>query len=57
MYVIPGHLSVDLDGEHAELGQGMVFHAPPNQPHRVEVVEGTLVLSCKHVIDGVDHEI
>ncbi len=27
MYVISGRLSVDLDGEHAELGPGMGFHA------------------------------
>ena len=29
MYVISGHLSVDLAGEHAELGPGMAFHALP----------------------------
>ena len=29
MYVISGKLSVDLEGEHAELGPGMGFHAKP----------------------------
>ena len=54
MYVISGHLSVDLAGEHAELGPGMAFHALPNQKHKVQAVEDTQVISCKHVIDGVD---
>lgn len=57
MYVISGHLSVDMDGEHAELGPGMGFHAPPNHKHRVQAVEDTQVLSCKHVIEGVGHKI
>lgn len=57
MYVISGHLSVDLDGEHAELGPGMAFHALPDQHHRVQAVEDTVVISCKHVIDGVGHKI
>ncbi|MEO8422526.1 MAG: cupin domain-containing protein [Actinomycetota bacterium] len=57
MYVISGHLSVDLDGEHAELGPGMAFHALPNQKHKVQAVEDTQVISCKHVIDGVGHKI
>lgn len=57
MYVISGHLSVDLDGEHAELGPGMAFHALPNQKHRVQAVEDTVAISCKHVIDGVGHRI
>lgn len=57
MYVISGHLSVDLAGEHAELGPGMAFHALPNQPHKVTAVKDTQVLSCKHIIDGVGHKI
>lgn len=57
MYVISGHLSVDLAGEHAELGPGMAFHALPDQPHKVTAVADTQVLSCKHIIDGVGHKI
>jgi quercetin dioxygenase-like cupin family protein len=58
MYVISGRLSVDLEGEdHAELGPGMGFHAKPNQKHRVQAVEDTLVLSSKNVIEGVGHKI
>lgn len=57
MYVISGHLSVDLAGDHAELGPGMAFHALPNQPHKVRAVKDTQVLSCKHVIGGVGHKI
>lgn len=57
MYVISGHLSVDLAGEHAELGPGMAFHALPNQPHKVSAVEDTLVLSCKGIVGGVGHKI
>jgi quercetin dioxygenase-like cupin family protein len=57
MYVISGHLSVDLAGEHAELGPGMAFHALPDQPHQVTAVTDTQVLSCKHIIDGVGHRI
>ena len=57
MYVISGHLSVDLNGEHAELGPGMAFHALPNQKHKVQAVEDTQVISCKHVIEGVGHKI
>ena len=57
MYVISGKLSVDLDGEHAELGPGMGFHAKPNQKHRVQAVEDTQVISSKHVIDGIGHKI
>lgn len=57
MYVISGHLSVDLEGEHAELDPGMAFHALPNQKHKVTAVEDTQVISCKHVIDGVGHKI
>jgi quercetin dioxygenase-like cupin family protein len=57
MYVISGHLSVDMDGEHAELGPGMGFHALPNHKHRVQAVEDTQVISCKHVIEGVGHKI
>jgi quercetin dioxygenase-like cupin family protein len=57
MYVISGRLSVDMDGEHAELGQGMGFHALPNHAHKVQAIEDTLVLSCKHVIEGVGHKI
>lgn len=57
MYVISGHLSVDMDGEHAELGPGMAFHALPNHPHKVQAVEDTQVISCKHVIEGVGHKI
>ena len=57
MYVISGHLSVDLAGEHAELGPGMAFHALPDQPHQVTAVKDTQVISCKHVIGGVGHKI
>lgn len=57
MYVISGHLSVELEGEHAELGPGMAFHALPNQKHRVTAVEDTQVISCKNVIEGVGHKI
>ena len=57
MYVISGHLSVDLAGEHAELGPGMAFHALPDQPHKVTAVKDTQVISCKHVIGGVGHKI
>jgi len=57
MYVISGHLSVDMDGEHAELGPGMGFHALSNHAHKVQAVEDTLVISCKHVIEGVGHKI
>jgi quercetin dioxygenase-like cupin family protein len=57
MYVISGRLSVDLEGEHAELGPGMGFHAKPNQKHRVQAVEDTQVISSKHVIEGVGHKI
>jgi quercetin dioxygenase-like cupin family protein len=57
MYVISGHLSVDLAGEHAELRPGMAFHARPNQPHRVSAMEDTLVISCKGIVDGVGHKI
>jgi quercetin dioxygenase-like cupin family protein len=57
MYVISGHLSVDLAGEHAELGPGMAFHALPDQPHRVSAVKDTEVISCKHIIGGVGHKI
>lgn len=57
MYVISGHLSVDLAGEHAELGPGMAFHALPDQPHKVSAVRDTQVISCKHVIGGVGHKI
>lgn len=57
MYVIAGHLSVDMDGEHAELGPGMGFHALPNHQHKVQAVEDTQVISCKHVIEGVGHKI
>ncbi len=57
MYVISGKLSVDLEGEHAELGPGMGFHAKPNQKHRVQAVEDTQVISSKHVIEGVGHKI
>ena len=58
MYIISGKLAVDLEGEdHAELGPGMGFHAKPNQKHRVQAIEDTLVLSSKHVIDGVGHKI
>jgi len=57
MYVIAGHLSVDLAGEHAELGPGMAFHALANQPHRVSAVEDTLVISCKGIVGGVGHKI
>lgn len=57
MYVISGRLSVDMDGEHAELGPGMGFHAPPNHAHKVQAIEDTLVISCKHVIEGVGHKI
>lgn len=57
MYVISGLLSVDMDGEHAELGPGMGFHALPDHAHKVQAIEDTLVLSCKHVIEGVGHKI
>jgi quercetin dioxygenase-like cupin family protein len=57
MYVISGLLSVDMDGEHAELGPGMGFHALPNHAHKVQAIEDTLVISCKHVIEGVGHKI
>lgn len=57
MYVISGHLSVDLAGEHAELGPGMAFHALPDQPHKVSAVRDTQVISCKHIIGGVGHKI
>lgn len=57
MYVITGHLSVDMDGEHADLGPGMGFHALPNHKHKVQAVEDTQVISCKHVIEGVGHKI
>ena len=57
MYVISGHLSVDLAGEHAELGPGMAFHALPDQPHKVTAVKDTQVISCKHIIGGVGHKI
>jgi len=57
MYVISGHLSVDLAGEHAELGPGMAFHARPNQPHKVSAIEDTLVISCKGIVGGVGHKI
>ena len=57
MYVISGRLSVDMDGEHAELGPGMGFHALPSHKHKVQAVEDTLVISCKHLIEGVGHKI
>lgn len=57
MVVVSGRLSVDLDGEHAELEPGMAFHAKPNQPHRVQAIEDTEVISCKNVIEGVGHKI
>jgi quercetin dioxygenase-like cupin family protein len=57
MYVISGHLSVDLAGEHAELGPGMAFHALPDQPHKVTAVKDTQVISCKHIVGGVGHKI
>ena len=57
MYIISGRLAVDLEGAHAELGPGEGFHAPPNEKHKVQAIEDTLVLSCKHVIEGVGHKI
>jgi quercetin dioxygenase-like cupin family protein len=57
MYVMTGKLSVDLDGEHAELGPGMGFHAKSNQKHRVQAIEDTAVISSKNVIEGVGHKI
>ena len=52
MYIISGKLAVDLEGEHAELGPGMGFHAKPNQKHRCRRSRTTQVLSTKHVIEG-----
>ena len=53
MYVISGRLSVDLDGEHAELGPGMGFHARPNQKHKVQAVEDTVAISFKNLVDPI----
>ena len=57
MYVMTGKLSVDLDGQPAELGPGMGVHAQPNQKHRVQAIEDTEVISSKNVIEGVGHKI
>jgi hypothetical protein len=35
----------------------MGFHALPNHAHKVQAIEDTQVLSCKHVIEGVGHKI
>ena len=57
MIIISGRLHVQMEGGEAELGPGEGFHAPPSVPHKVTVVEDTVVISCKDVLDGVGHKV
>lgn len=57
MYVISGTLHVEFPDETQDIGPGSAFHAPPNVKHKVTALEDTVVVSVKHLVDGVGHKI
>ena len=51
--VLSGLLRVTIDGDQTfEAGTGTVFRFPSNIPHNVEVIEDTVFLSLKNLVDG-----
>ena len=57
MIILEGELKITMGGEEFIAGPFEGFHAPPNEPHKVDALEDTLVLSCKGIVDGVGHKI
>jgi|SRR5690625_3917138 len=57
MVVLSGRVRMTLNGEVQECGPGTGFHAAPHQPHRLEALEDSVVISCKNVLDGAGHKI
>jgi quercetin dioxygenase-like cupin family protein len=51
LYLLSGRVRINLDGDQYEVGPGEATYHPSNVPHSLEVIEDTVALSFKNLVD------